>query len=133
MLIKLLKKTVKTDINRVAFRSDDAIVALPAIITLVSSQYDIYFKNGVLSAWVLLKLFYDVIISTKNSQAIGGGIDLNREEKIRKYDVIINYFTQIRNLSSLSSHLNRQEQIEGLNLQKFVAELDYFLKKCQQY
>lgn len=124
---------LKTDINRVAFRSDDAIVALPAIITLVSSQYDIYFKNGVLSAWVLLKLFYDVIISTKNSQAIGGGIDLNREEKIRKYDVIINYFTQIRNLSSLSSHLNRQEQIEGLNLQKFVAELDYFLKKCQQY
>lgn len=123
---------LKTDINRVDFRSDDAIVALPSIIKLISSQYDIYFKNGVLSAWVILKLFYDVIISTKNSQAIGG-IDLNREEKIRKYDVIINYFIQIRNLSSLSSHLNKKEQIEGLNLQKFVAELDYFLKKCQQY
>ena len=64
---------------------------------------------------------------------MGGGIDLNREDKLKKYDVIINYFIQLRNLSNLSAHLNKKDQIDGLNLNKFVAELDYFLKKCQQY
>ena len=124
---------IKTDITRVDMRSDDAIVAMPTIISLASSQYDIYFKNGIQAAWVILKLFFDVIIQTKNFQAMGGGIDLNREDKLKKYDVIINYFIQLRNLSNLSAHLNKKDQIDGLNLNKFVAELDDFLKKCQQY
>lgn len=122
-----------TDLKRIELRASDAIIVLPEIIKLASSPYDSYFKHGIFSAWIVLKLFYEVILNTKGCVAVGQGLDLNREDKLKKYDIIIDYLTKVRNLSELSRRIMRKEQIEGLNLQKFVTELDYFLRKCQQY
>ena len=84
---------IKTELNKIDVRTDDIINILPMIMKMLSSKYDIYFKNGVLSAWKILKLYYDVIVNTKQAQLMNpGGIDLNREDKIKKYDVIIKYF-----------------------------------------
>lgn len=123
---------LRTDLTRIGIKPDDAIVALPMIIDLVSSKYDYYFRNGILSTRIILKLFGEIIINTKQMQALERGIDLNREEKIRKYDVIIDLLKKIRGLNTITSAINSSKQVEGVNVPQFVAELDYFFRKCQK-
>lgn len=123
---------LRTDLTRIGIKPDDAIVALPMIIDLVSSKYDYYFRNGILSTRIILKLFGEIIINTKQMQALERGIDLNREEKIRKYDVIIDLLKKIRGLNTITSAINSSKQVEGINVPQFVAELDYFFRKCQK-
>lgn len=53
---------VKNDINKVPLTLDNVITILPHINTLVISKYDIYVKNGVKTAWNILKCFNDVLI-----------------------------------------------------------------------
>ena len=125
---------IKTDINNLDINSSDVISFFPMILNMVSSHYDIYFKNGILTAWKVLKLYYDVIINTKQSQMLNPkNIDLNREDKIKKYDIIINYFEKLRRIPNVSEHLNPEKEIVDLDLKKFIGELDYFLKKCSSY
>ena len=125
---------IKTDINNLDINSNDVISFFPIILNMVSSHYDIYFKNGILTAWKVLKLYYEVIINTKQSQMLNPkNIDLNREDKIKKYDIIINYFEKLRRIQNLSEHLNPKKEIVDLDLKKFIGELDYFLKKCSSY
>jgi hypothetical protein len=121
---------IKTELNKIDVRTDDIINILPMIMKMLSSKYDIYFKNGVLSAWKILKLYYDVIVNTKQAQLMNpGGIDLNREDKIKKYDVIIKYFYEMKKLNTMTEHL-KGKPIEGLDLIQFCSEVDYFLRKC---
>ena len=125
---------IKTDINNLDINSSDVISFFPMILNMVSSHYDIYFKNGILTAWKVLKLYYDVIINTKQSQMLNPkNIDLNREDKIKKYDIIINYFEKLRRIQNVSEHLNPKKEIVDLDLKKFIGELDYFLKKCSSF
>ena len=125
---------IKTDINNLDINSSDVISFFPMILNMVSSHYDTYFKNGILTAWKVLKLYYDVIINTKQSQMLNPkNIDLNREDKIKKYDIIINYFEKLRRIPNVSEHLNPKKEIVDLDLKKFIGELDYFLKKCSSY
>ena len=125
---------IKTDINNLDINSNDVISFFPMILNMVSSHYDIYFKNGILTAWKVLKLYYDVIINTKQSQMLNPkNIDLDREDKIKKYDIIINYFEKLRRIPNLSEHLNPKKEIVDLDLKKFIGELDYFLKKCSSF
>ena len=125
---------IKTDINNLDINSNDVISFFPMILNMVSSHYDIYFKNGILTAWKVLKLYYDVIINTKQSQMLNPkNIDLNREDKIKKYDIIINYFEKLRRIQNVSEHLNPKKEIVDLDLKKFIGELDYFLKKCSSF
>ena len=125
---------IKTDINNLDINSNDVISFFPMILNMVSSHYDIYFKNGILTAWKVLKLYYDVIINTKQSQMLNPkNIDLNREDKIKKYDIIINYFEKLRRIPNVSEHLNPKKEIVDLDLKKLIGELDYFLKKCSSY
>ena len=86
---------IKTDIKRVDMRSDDAIVAMPTIISLASSQYDIYFKNGIQAAWVILKLFFDVIT------LCDAACFLSRTENDFFISAISTYFITLLKLSSL--------------------------------
>ena len=122
---------IQTDLKKIDIRSEDVLILFPSIIKMINSKYDIYFKNGVLSAWKILKLYYDVIVNTKQAQLMNpGGIDLNREDKIKKYNIIINYFQQIKRIEAITNHL-KGKPIEGLDLIQFMSELDYFLRKCE--
>ncbi len=122
---------IQTDLKKIDIRSEDVLILFPSIIKMINSKYDIYFKNGCLAAWNILKLYYNVIIQTKESVYYNPkGIDLNKEDKLKKYNVIIDYFHQLRNLPNIDEHL-RKGQIEGLELKQFISELDYFIKKCR--
>ena len=119
---------IKKDIGSVQLKSDQALRIFPLIITLSSSKYDDYFKTGIKTAWVVLKLFSDVIIDSKRFGS-GGGVDLNREDKLRKYDNIVQYFKELRNNDKVIQNSRRSTPIKDLELSQFLGELDHFLKQ----
>lgn len=121
---------IKTELNYIDIKVSDVITVFPTLLEMCSSNYDIYFKNGVLALWKLLKLYEQVIINTKQNQLCGIGIDISKEDKIRKYDIIISYFDKFVTSQSLARRL-KGKQIDGLDLQKFVGEVKYFLNKCK--
>ena len=98
---------------------------------MCKSKYEWYFKNGILSAWKILKYLGNIIIQTKQSQLLNPGrIDISKEDKIKVYDNIIEYFQEIIQLDNFQSHLV-SKNIEGLDLDRFTSELNYFLRKCR--
>ena len=126
----VLYALIKTELKRIDITCSEANGLLPCIVNLVKSKNDQHFLNGVLSSWVLLRMFQEVIIQTKAAQGLPGGIDLNKEDKIRKYDIFLGYLKQIRESENFKYWLNKSSKVEGVDLNKFANELDYLFRKC---
>ena len=120
---------IKKDINKISLKSDMAIQIFPIILNMINCKYDIYFKTGVNTAWRILNLFSDPIIDAMKT-ALSGGIDLNREDKINKYKIIIDYFKRLRESQILQNNLKYKE-IKNLNLKQFIGEVNFFINQCQ--
>ena len=122
---------IKTELKYMDVRSKEIFVLFPAVIKMCKSKYDWYFKNGILTAWKILTYLGSVIIQAKQSQLLNPGmIDVSKEDKLRIYDQIISYFQEIIKLDNFESHLISKD-IDGLDLDRFITELNYFFRKCQ--
>ena len=122
---------IKTELKYMDVRSKEILVLFPSIIKMCKSKYSWYFKNGILAAWKILKYLGNVIIQAKQSQLLNPGIiDISKEEKIKVYDNIIEYFQEIIQLDNFQSHLVSKD-IDDLDLDGFISELNYFLRKCR--
>ena len=121
---------IKKDLNKISLKSDMAIQIFPTILNMINCKYDVYFKTGVNTAWTILNLFGDTIIDAMKTP-LSGGIDLNREEKINKYKVIIDYFKKLRENSTLQDNLKYKE-IKNLNLKQFIGEVNFFINQCEK-
>ena len=122
---------IKKDLNKIAIKSDMAIQIFFILLNMINCKYDVYFKTGVNTAWVILNLFADPIIDAMKTP-LSGGIDLNREEKINKYKVIIDYFKRLRESSTLQHNLKYKE-IKNLNLKQFIGEVNFFINQCDKF
>ena len=121
---------IKTELKFMDVRSKEIAVLFPAVLKMCKSKYDIYFKNGILTAWKILTYLSKVIIQAKQNQLLNPGqIDIAKEDKLRIYDEIIGYFREIIQLDNFESHLLKKD-IDGLDIERFVSELNYFLRKC---
>jgi hypothetical protein len=122
---------IKTETKYMDVRSKEIVVLFPSIIKMCKSKYDWYFKNGILSAWKILNYLGSVIIQAKQAYLLNPGMrDVSREEKMKIYDKIIGYFQDIIELENFENHLE-SKKIEGLDLERFITEVNYFFKKCQ--
>ena len=121
---------IKKDLNKISLKSDMAIQIFPIILKMIGCKYDIYFKTGVNTAWTILNLFSDPIIDAMKTP-LSGGVDLNREKKIDKYKIIIDYFKRLREIPILQYNLKYKE-IKNLNLKQFIGEVNFFINQCQQ-
>jgi hypothetical protein len=124
---------IKTELKHMDVRSKEIVIIFPVLIKMITSKYDIYFKNGILASWKILQYLKRVIIETKQNQYIYNkrNIDLEKEAKIKIYDKIINYYKEIKNLDNIGIYLNKDSKIVGFNLADFICELDEFLRACQ--
>ena len=122
---------IKKDLNKISLKSDMAIQIFPTILNMINCKYDVYFKTGVNTAWTILNLFGDPIIDAMKIP-LSGGIDLNREEKINKYKVIIDYFKRLREIPNLEYNLKYKE-IKDLNLKQFIGEVNFFINQCEKF
>ena len=122
---------IKKDLNKISLKSDMTIQIFPTIINMINCKYDVYFKTGVNTAWTILNLFGDPIIDAMKIP-LSGGIDLNREEKINKYKIIIDYFKRLRESPILQNNLKYKE-IKNLNLKQFIGEVNFFINQCEKF
>ena len=122
---------IKKDLNKISLKSDMAIQIFPTILNMINCKYDVYFKTGVNTAWTILNLFGDPIIDAMKIP-LSGGIDLNREEKINKYKVIIDYFKRLREIPNLEYNL-KYKKIKNLNLKQFIGEVNFFINQCEKF
>ena len=123
---------IKTELKHMDVRSKEIVLIFPVLIKMISSKYDIYFKNGILASWKILQYLSRVIIETKKNQNINNrNIDLEKEAKIKIYDQIISYFNEIKNLDNIGKYLNKERKLVGFNLADFVYELEQFLRACE--
>ena len=122
---------IKKDLNKISLKSDMAIQIFPTILNMVNCKYDVYLKTGVNTAWTILNLFGDPILDAMK-MPLSGGIDLNREEKISKYKIIIDYFKRIRDNPNLQ-HCLKYKEIKNLDLKQFLGEVNFFINQCDRY
>ena len=123
---------IKTELKHMDVRSKEIVLLFPVLIKMISSKYDIYFKNGILASWKILQYLSRVIIETKKNQNINNrNIDLEKEAKIKIYDQIISYYNEIKNLDNIGKYLNKERRLVGFNLADFVYELEQFLRSCE--
>ncbi len=122
---------IKKDLNKIYLKSDMAIQIFPTILNMVNCKYDVYFKTGINTAWTILNLFSDPIMDAMKTP-LSGGIDLNREEKINKYKIIIDYFKKLRESPCLQNNLDNNK-IKNLNLKQFIGEVNFFINQCEKY
>ena len=122
---------IKKDLNKIFLKSDMAIQIFPTILNMVNCKYDVYFKTGINTAWTILNLFSDPIMDALKTP-LSGGIDLNREEKINKYKIIIDYFKKLRESPVLQNNLENNK-IKNLNLKQFIGEVNFFINQCEKY
>lgn len=92
---------LQIDTIRIPLTMDNAALLLSQVGNLINSKYDNYKKTGINSALVLLKIFSDRIITTKCSITVG--VDLSKEERLRKCDKIIDSYRLIKDLGSFIS------------------------------
>ena len=122
---------IKTELKFMDVRSKEIVILFTAILKMCKSKYYVYFKNGILTAWKILNYLSNVIIQAKQNQYLNpGSIDVAKEDKLRVYDEIIRYFQEIIQLDNFETHLIKKD-IEGLDIERFVSELNYFLRKCK--
>lgn len=104
---------VQTGSPQVPISMDNSIFILNNILMLIEAKYDNYKKVGVHSALIILKLFAERIISTKCTNNVG--IDLNKEDRIKKCDKIIDIYKTIKILPSLEAIISRKNQDDVSN------------------
>ena len=97
---------LQTNTIKVPLTLDNANFLLSHVVDLINSKYENYKKVGTHSALVILKLFNERIINTKCS--ITNGIDLSKEDRIKKCDKIIDIYQAIQDLKSLDSIIQRK-------------------------
>ncbi len=125
---------IKTELKYMDMRSKEIVVIFPVIIEMCKSKYEDYFKTGILSATKILEYLGELIIATKQSQYRNPMmIDLNKEEKIKVYDEIISYFSQLIELENVGIFLEKEkyQKIKGVNLNEFIIEVALFIERCQ--
>ena len=123
---------IKTELKYMEFRSKEIVILFPVLIKMISSKYDIYFKNGILASWKILQYLSRVIIEAKKYQSLNPrNIDLEHESKIKIYDEIIEYYKKIKNMEKIGIYLNKDCNVVRFNLADFVLEIDKFLRECQ--
>ena len=121
---------IQTELKYMDVRSKEILVLFPSILKMCKSKYEWYFRNGIQASWKILKYLGNVIIQAKRSQLLNNGIvDISKEDKIKVYDQIIAYFQEIIKLDNFQQFLI-YKSIKDLDLEGFVAEFNYFFKKC---
>ena len=118
---------LKKDLNKIHLKSDQVIRLFPLVLGLIKGKYDQYFRTGINTAWIFLKLYYDVIIQAKGC-AFVSGVDLNREEKINKYNTIVDLFIELRKSKAVTTNITKKYSSKDLNFMQFIGEVDHFIK-----
>jgi len=98
---------------------------------LLDSKIDVHIRKGIEFIEKILKMFHDEIVSIKNV-ALMGGVDIAREDRVKKYDKLIDEFNNIYNKESLKRRAEKKKDDIGEASSRLRNELESFLNKVRK-
>ncbi|CAD8153114.1 unnamed protein product [Paramecium octaurelia] len=98
---------------------------------LIESKYTSHIRGGLDFAWTTLNQFRDEILNIKLFNQLSKA-DLTREERIQKYDRVIEQFKIIAQTPKLQKIIDRNKEDLSDLAKKFQIEVIGFLKKVNQ-
>jgi len=98
---------------------------------LVDSKIDVHIRKGIEFVNRIFKFFGDDIIAIK-TVAVINMVDITREERVKKYDKLIDEFTNMYNKPSLVKRAERKKDDLGESACKLRADLEVFLNKIKK-
>ncbi len=116
-----------SDALHIPLNIDNVINLLPFASKLISSKYETHIRTGIITSKNILKMFAERITSAKKV-TITGGVDMAREERLKKYDNIIEFFEQIYQNSHLIK-LSKKSSGSEVNIHTNIFRMLSFLLK----
>jgi len=111
---------------------DQVTLILPHALTLIESKYEPYLTCGLKVVESLFDEFGNSISSMK-TVPLNRGVDLAREERLRKADGVLEKFREISQSIGLQKACKRDNYPEISSLAKRLsAELEFFIEKCDK-
>jgi len=105
---------------------DHAIVILPLALSLVKAKYESYIKTGIRTMENIFKKFSEGIKSAK-TVPVFAGVDLAREERLKKGDQCIEVFKQIFEDVTMKKISDKSSEV-GKLAKRHLNDLEIFLK-----
>lgn len=103
---------------------------LPLSGNLIDSKYESYIRTGINVALTLLKQFRGVISSTLTAPMLGG-VDISREERLKRCEACFIAFKLISDSFSLGKNMKR-DNTTGELARDLKKNLDIFMTECQR-
>jgi len=108
---------------------DHAAIILSLALTLVHSKYECYVQVGLRTIDNIFKQFSEKIRSALTVPLLGG-VDLAREERLKKSDLCLKQFKLILEDAGMKKIANKQSEL-GTQAAKVMNSLSYLLKACK--
>jgi katanin p80 WD40 repeat-containing subunit B1 len=103
---------------------------IPLAMQCIESKYENYIRVGALSATKLLTQFNGVISSSITAPA-SMGVDISREERLKKCEAAYNSFVELRQSTALEKNSKRDNKT-GEIVKELVRQLDAFSWSCNR-
>mmetsp|Transcript_19565 Transcript_19565/g.35873 ORF Transcript_19565/g.35873 Transcript_19565/m.35873 type:complete len:551 (+) Transcript_19565:1176-2828(+) len=103
---------------------------VPLAAQCIESKYENYIRTGALAANKLLTQFNGVITSTLTAP-LSIGVDISREERIKKCETAFNSFAELRQSPALEKNSKRENKT-GEIVKELVRQLDAFMWSCNR-
>jgi katanin p80 WD40 repeat-containing subunit B1 len=107
---------------------ETGLVFLQKSSVLLDSKIDVHIRKGMEIIAHIFKMFQDDIIAIK-CVPLMGGVDIAREDRMKKYDKLIDEVNNVYNKDALKRRAERKKDDLGEASAKLRNDLEVFLKK----
>lgn len=87
---------------------------LPHATNLVNSKYETHILAGLKTSLNIIKVWGPEMIKIKCFQPVGGGVDLAREERVKKVDTCIDFFMNLYKSKGFQKSLKRAGEVQDV-------------------
>ena len=109
---------------------DHAVIILPLALGLIKSKYECYVQVGMRTTENIIKKFAEGIKAAREVPLFGG-VDLAREERLKKGDACLDQFRVVFNDPIMKKIANKPGDI-GKSARRLMTNLEYSLKSCDR-
>ena len=92
IVMDVLNNAFALGVNIECLNYDNIAQILPHAINLVNSKYETHILAGLKTSLNIMKVWGAEMIKIKCFQPVGGGVDLAREDRVKKVDTCIDQF-----------------------------------------
>ncbi len=111
IVMDLLNNTFAENLKIETLNYENIAHVLPHATNLINSKYETHILAGLKTSYNLVKFWGPEMIKIKTI-AVGGGVDLSREERIKKVDGCIDHFMNLYKSKGFQKSLKRQGEVQ---------------------